>query len=224
MGKIEEFKIVMLGLGEYYDKTITPTIGNVYWEGLKSFSIEEIKKAITRHIKSPDQGTFFPKISDLVKFISGSSADASQQAWAKVDHAVRHVGVYQSVAFDDAIIHRVIADMGGWPPFGQKTEDEWPFVANEFRQRYHALKARGMDGVLYPPTLPGNAELNNGGKFEAAWYRERGLPAPSPVAIGDKEIVLLIMAGGSNAPMVQIEQIGDITAGLVLPEPEDSEI
>lgn len=33
-------------------------------------------------------------------------------AWNKVDKAVRQVGAWTSVMFDDALIHRVISDMG----------------------------------------------------------------------------------------------------------------
>lgn len=107
---------------------------------------------------------------------------------------------------------------GGWPPFGQKTEEDWPFVANEFRQRYHGIKSRGLSGP-YPPYLPGNIELENGCKYDPAWYRERGLTAPSPTAIGDKDVAMQVIAGGSNQPIVGIETIGDVTAQLVLPEP-----
>ncbi len=56
--------------------------------------------------------------------LGGSTQDAALAAWSKVDRAVREVGPYQSVAFDDALIHRVLFEMGGWIPLGSKTEDE----------------------------------------------------------------------------------------------------
>lgn len=216
--KAIEFKGIMLGLGEYYSREITKTLGNLYWEGLKEYSIEEISSAVTRHIKSPDQGVFFPKIADLIKVLSGTSADAAQVAWSKVDHAIRRVGSYQSVAFDDAIIHRVIADMGGWPPFGQKTEEEWPFIANEFRQRYRGILVQGMNGLHYPPILPGTQELENSA-YDEEWYKSRGLKKPTPVAIGITENVVKVIAGGNSAPLIQVEQIGSITGNMCLPEP-----
>jgi len=218
MSKLVEFKEWLLEIGEYYGKEITKTVGNLYWEALKGYNMKELREAATRHIKNTERGPFFPKISDIVRMLEGTILDHAQAAWSKVDYAVRHVGVYKSVAFDDPIIHRVIADMGGWPMFGQKRDDEWPFVANEFRQRYHGLKAKGIDGQ-YPPYLPGNTELENGGNYDDAWHRERGLPLPTPISIGDSAACRLVISGGSDKPLHHVERIGDITRALLLPAP-----
>lgn len=208
-------------VGELVGKELSTAGGVLFTRCMESeVDYDTAMRAVGMHLKDTDKaGSFFPKPADLLRLVKGTKEDAAQVAWAKVDHAIRHVGSYQSVAFDDAIIHRVIADMGGWPPFGQKTEEEWPFVANEFRQRYHAMKSRGIDGP-YPPYLPGNSELENVGKYDEHWYRERGVAVPAPTAIGEPDRVRQVIAGGSNQPRIQIEKIGDITAGLMLPEPK----
>lgn len=181
-------------------------------EGEMSF--REAKKALDMHLRTPErEGTFFPKPADLIRIIKGTGADHAQLAWSKVESAVRHVGTYKSVVFDDAIIHRVLADMGGWPMLGQKTEDELPFVANEFRARYHALKSRGMDGVVYPPSMPGYAELTSG-NYDQHWYAERGLSAPTPVMIGDPQKAQRVITGGSTTPAIEFSRVGDVMGGV----------
>ncbi|MBA3755579.1 MAG: hypothetical protein H0X02_04845 [Nitrosomonas sp.] len=101
-----------------------------------------------------------PKVSNIRKMIEGSTEDSSLVAWAKVDKALRHVGTYQSVVFDDPIIHRIVYDMCGWVQFGTKTEDEWPFVAKEFQTRYRGFKSRGIIPE-YQSHLIGLAEAHN---------------------------------------------------------------
>jgi hypothetical protein len=111
-------------------------------------------------------------------------------AWSKVDKAVRQVGPYASVVFDDALIQRVLQDMGGWVLLNTKPDSEWPFVGNEFRTRYHGYRSRG-EQPEYPKVLIGIAEAENVSK---------GRPAPDPVLIGDQMTAALVAKGGSEQP------------------------
>jgi hypothetical protein len=111
---------------------------------------------------NPDNGQFIPKPADLVKLMQGSTADSAMQAWTKLDFAVRCVGVYASVSFDDPIINVVINDMGGWVKFGTKSVDEWPFVSNEFVKRYRAYKTQNALPRSSPDHLPGRIEMDRG--------------------------------------------------------------
>ena len=51
--------------------------------------------------------------ADILRMMQGTSLDSALSAWAKVDKAVRRVGTYETIVFDDEIIHRVIHDMSG---------------------------------------------------------------------------------------------------------------
>lgn len=89
--------------------------------------------------------------------------------------AIREVGAYRSVIFDDPLIHSVIRDMRGWIALGQSKTSELPFLAREFEKRYRAL-------VLHPPAdcprqLTGIYEQQN---------RLSGYAPPDPVLIGHK--------------------------------------
>jgi len=57
---------------------------------------------------------WMPKIADIVRMIDGSTQSAAATAWAKVMRAVGSVGQYQSLAFDDPVIHLAIDETGGW--------------------------------------------------------------------------------------------------------------
>lgn len=111
---------------------------------MKPFDLAAVKDALNRHCVNPDNGQFMPKPADVVKLLQGSSQDGALVAWAKVDRAVRQVGTYSTVVFDDPIIHRVVQDMGGWVALGDKREKEWPFVAKEFENRYRGYPMRSF--------------------------------------------------------------------------------
>lgn len=137
-----DFMEVMTGLSEYYGREVSVPVIKIYWEGLRVYDLQAIREAAGRHIADPDAGKWMPKIADIVKMLSGTTGDAALIAWAKVDKAVRAVGTYSDVVFDDPIIHRVLQDMGGWVMLGTKTDHDWQFVAKEFETRYRGYKIR----------------------------------------------------------------------------------
>jgi hypothetical protein len=98
------------------------------------------------------------------------------------------VGTYQDVVFDDPIIHRVIEDMGGWISFGNKREDEWPFVQNHFENRYRGFVMR-EEIPEYQARLIGIANAQNA---------QNGFPQNLPVLIGNREKAEAILNDGSN--------------------------
>jgi hypothetical protein len=53
------------------------------------------------------------KPSDVVRYLEGSTSCQALQAWSKVMQAVKTIDQYDSVVFDDSLIHAVIHDMGG---------------------------------------------------------------------------------------------------------------
>ena len=181
------FLATITALGEYYQRTLSPMILGLYWEGLKRFDLHAIEDAAGRHISAGDAGQFMPKVADLAKLLEGSGSDAALVAWAKVDRAVRTVGTYASVVFDDPIIHAVVSDMGGWAWFGRQTSDEWPFVAKQFETRYRGFRTRGDVGT-YPSVLIGLAEADNS---------RMGLPSERPKLLGNPDQAVRVMQGGS---------------------------
>jgi len=200
-----KFAEIMTGIGELYNKTISKPFLSIFFEALKEHDIESVVSAISAHVRNAENGQFFPKPADIIRRISGTEKDAAQVAWAKVDKAVRCVGPYSTVVFDDEIIHRVIDDMGGWICLGEKTEKDWPFIANEFRERYHGYKMRGKIDT-YPRRLIGINDAENV-CFGPEWYGDRGLPQPEPVLIGDAGKAVKILEEGSCRPAIECQTL-----------------
>lgn len=175
----EKFKEGLAGIYGFYEKEITPFVLDIWWNALKSYDLAAINQAFGRHVVNPDNGKWLPKPSDIIRMLQGSVQDTALRAWAKVDRAVRHKGVYVDVVFDDPLIHKVVHDMGGWIGFGMKTEDEWPFVAREFENRYRGYRERSEIPENYPGVLVGIANAHNA---------QNGLPLQPPVMIGDRSV------------------------------------
>ncbi len=149
---------------------------------------------------SLDTGQFMPKIADIIRMLQGSSQDSALTAWSKVDKAVRQIGPYRSVVFDDALIHVVLHEMGGWSGLSRKTDDEWPFVAREFENRYRGFKSRG-DIPAYPPKLLGISDSHN-----AQSEKTMGFIQP-PMLIGDAAKAEQVMRGGTDRPLLGMTKL-----------------
>ena len=190
----------LLGVvSEQYGKPISEGAKILYWQGLIDFEFSAVQQALYRHVRNPDNGMFMPKIADIVKMLQGSTQDSALNAWAKVDKAVRQVGTGSTVVFDDPIVHRVLQDMGGWLSLGHRSEDEWPFVAKEFENRYRGFKARG-EKPDYPKTLIGIYDAHN---------LPNGFKPTQPVFIGNKQQAEIVMLGGTDKPSLEFSSVAE---------------
>ena len=141
----KRFAMALSALAEYYGRELSDGVIALYWQGLSNFSIADIEAAIGRHIQNPDSGMWMPKIADIVRMIDGSTQSAAATAWAKVMRAVGSVGQYQSLAFDDPVIHLAIEENGGWISLCRIEEAELPFVQKRFETSYRNYRVRGGD-------------------------------------------------------------------------------
>lgn len=190
-----KFAALLTALSDYYKSEVSKAVAGLYWEGLKQYDYEAIEKACWAHTQSPDEaGRWFPKIADLRKILEGSTLDQAALAWTRVNDAIRTRGTWDDVVFDDALIHRVIADMGGWVPLGAKDDNEWPFVAKEFQSRYRAYRQRA-DTPDYPRRLTGLANAHNSAK---------GAPLLPAILLGDVKKARAVASGG------EMLKLGDV--------------
>lgn len=213
------FATLLIELGVIYEKPMNQTLIEVYWCNLKQFDFIAVKKALQAHVVNPDpSGRYMPKPSDIVRYLKGSSHTQALQAWSRVIKAISDIGCYSSVIFDDALVHAVISDMGGWVQLCKVKENELPFRANEFEKRYTGY-------VLHPPTtypkkLTGIIEQQN---------HETSYNIASPILIGDRQKALLVYKGGEVAsllyyqPNVPLEQLIEQPATLTFNQPNQEE-
>ena len=186
----------------FYRQPFSDFSGTVWFEAMKPYDFAAVSGALSRHCVNPDSGQFMPKPADVVRMLRGSTQDSALVAWAKVDKAVRTVGVYESVVFDDPLIHRVIDEMGGWCRLGKETDKEWPFVGKEFENRYRGYTLRS-EKPEYPPKLVGLAESMN---------TQTGFVAKPPRLIGNPVLAQRVFSGGVQISHSVVYRLGDSTA------------
>ena len=200
----KRFAELLSGIADYYGKQLAGGVIELYWQGLQQYDIQAVEKALWEHTQNPDNGQFMPKIADVTRILQGRTQDQASLAWSKVDGAVRRIGTYADVVFDDPIIHRVLVDMCGWVSLGSKTEDDWPFVAKEFENRYRGYKLRG-ETPDYQPVLIGLANAHN---------QKEGFIGQPPILIGDGDKAKNVMLGGTTKPLIQMQPAGGVANSI----------
>jgi len=188
----ENFGKLLMAIGELYNKQVSASLVKIYWRVLETFVWEDVVNAFQAHVQDPDSGQFLPKPADIIRVIKGNSHSQGLQAWTKVDQAIRCVGPYQSVVFDDAIIHAVLQEMGGWIRICSVGEDELPFVAKEFQTRFNAYRYKAPQG--YPRYLVGINEHQN---------RLNGGEVQPPRLLGDQTKAQAILSHGKQEAITQ---------------------
>lgn len=200
------FAELLAGALAFWGKQVTPFTLEVWWRALKPYDLHSIRRAFSVHAVDPEQGRFAPMPADIVRLIGGTHTDAALIAWSKVDRAVRHVGTWVDVVFDDPLIHRVIADMGGWTRFSTSTEDEWPFVAREFQTRYRGY-AMKREVPEYPPVLAGHSTQINA---------ITGHKSNPPALIGDSQKAAITMKQGTMFNLISVLRLTRIESERLL--------
>jgi len=183
-----------------YGKSVSVPMLDVVFSALSSYSLHDVRTGLSGHIKNPDSGQFAPKPADVIKHVSGNSQSAAGEAWAKVDYAVRCIGNYRSVVFDDPKIHAAIERLGGWIKIATTDGQEYPFVQNHFLKLYQGFTVQPPQA--FPRKLLGSCEHQND---QAASFL-RGKADNQPVLIGDKDRARAVYQGGKDLGATRISQ------------------
>lgn len=189
----EKFIEVLAGVHDFYGRELSEFAATVWLQACDTFDVQQVSKALSAHLMDPERGQFMPKPADIVRQLQGTHTDRALIAWGKVLDAAQRVGAYQSVVFDDGIIHAVVEDMGGWSKLARSGSDELPFVQRRFCETYRAYS--GRPDVSFPARLPGQFELENASK---------GRKVSAPMLIGNPERAAQVLASGLTAPKTQI--------------------
>ena len=179
----------------YYRQTVSEFVLKVWVQACQPFELEQVSKAMTSHITDAENGKFCPKVSDLVRVLSGTTTDRSAIAWGKTLGAMSAVGAYSDVVFDDAGIHAAIEDCGGWVKVCRGELAELSYLQHRFCTSYKAYVGRGT--FEYQRRLVGDRSPD-------ADFQRRGLPLPQPATVGDPAKAKLVYQGGSVAAKTNI--------------------
>lgn len=204
-----EFFRHLKGCYELYGKRLSPIAMDLFLESLKPYALMDVCRALSAHVRNTDTGQFPPKPADVLRYLRGDSNSTGNEAWAKVDRAIRCVGHYRSVVFDDPKIHAAIEQLGGWIKVATTDADEYRFLPRRFQALYagfaHAPPSQ------YPRKLIGAAEHHNQmNRFQ------RGRANDQPAVIGNIDQARLVFQGGSEQATHPIRLIAgtDILNGV----------
>jgi hypothetical protein len=177
---------------------------NAWWEGCRRYELEDVRSALNAHAADPDKGHLCPMTSDVVRVLHGTVGDRAMLAWSKVLEAMRDVGAYASVTFDDPAIHASIVDIGGWQACCRGSVDELPHLQRRFAESYRTY-ARKRGQFDFPRQLAGDHAIALAG---TKWEDTH---TPAPVLIGDParaERVLLAGAQPAAAAAPGMQALG----------------
>ena len=203
----EPFAALLRDVLAFYRQDLSPFAVSVWWQSCSGFELGQIRKAMTAHAMDPERGQFAPKPADIVRQLHGTQTDRSLIAWGKVLEAIKRVGAYQSVVFDDGAIHAAIEDMGGWPAVCRTDNDDLPFVQRRFCEAHRAYSRRS--DIAYPPKLIGESEQRNA---------VHGFRSAAPALVGDPEKAQRVASNGVHGGKVRITHAASLapTAALRL--------
>lgn len=185
----KKFKSYMAMMGEIFDKEVTKALSGAYWQILTRFTDEQCISAFDRAISTCK---FFPRPAELIEFINGSPqemADKGQIEACKVLNAIKRIGGYEGVQFDDPVTVAVIEEgFGGWVRLctDQREKDEKWFI-KDFTNMYASFKRQGRKSIKH---LPGRCETENFANGRLGREDEDGnlisfIPEPKVVSGGD---------------------------------------
>ncbi|WP_281545870.1 DUF6475 domain-containing protein [Grimontia sp. SpTr1] len=180
-------EILCLTSSLYMREPLSRPMLGIYWQALRDYDLEDVRRALDMHVRNPDTGQFFPKPADVIRQLDGNTQTRGEQAWSKLAGAIQSVGAWQSVVFDDALIHQVVMEMGGWVTFCHTDMSELPYRHNEFVRRYQSYTNKPPSE--YPKKLIGISEANN---------TQSGHPVDAPMVIGEVAKAKLVYQGGQK--------------------------
>lgn len=195
----ERFAMCMAAMAEAFSQVVSDIKGDIYYKALSDIPIEAIERAVWSIINTRTTATF-PKVAEIREAVSGKVEDSAMLALSKVEKAVREVGGYSSVVFDDPVIHAVVSTFNnGWVGICDMSCEEWKWSRKDFLKLYEAMSRNGRGNI--EPVLHGRHYIQNdnagykkaeeieyvGDKVKAiAWQREieQGKERETPMLTG----------------------------------------
>jgi len=160
---MKDFNEGFLALCEMTDKTPSKPYTKFYYEAVKHLDVKEWEKSIA-HVIQNRKYTNMPMPAEILEHAQGDPEDAAILAIQKLENAMREVGAYDSVKFDDPVLMVLVSGAeGGWPGLCQMPLDDWKFEKPRLIKAYKALAMRGVRGDI--KHLAGISERANGEAF-----------------------------------------------------------
>jgi hypothetical protein len=156
----KDFAVLFYGTGELYDKPVTKNLLQLYFNALKTFSIDEITTGVNAHMMDSKHGSFFPKPADIVRHLQTgelSTENKAELAWAQVMREIRVTGSYGSLKLDDRQALAAVKSLGTWKQLCASTVGDMTWKKKEFMSMYETYEKTPLD--MLPSSLPGRIAL-----------------------------------------------------------------
>lgn len=157
-----EFAELMTGNGEIYNKSVSKSLMQIYFDAFADYSIEDIKKGFSKHSLDPKHGSFFPKPADIVRHLQLgqlSTSEKAELAWAQIQHCLRINGTYGGLKIDDKQGIAALKSFTTWQEFCAMDVSKQTWAKKEFISMYSTYENTPVE--LLPSSLPGLTELHN---------------------------------------------------------------
>lgn len=178
---MKRFCFLMAALGEAFSQEASPQKVEIYYQALKDVDILTIEKSVWQVINTRATASF-PKVAEIREALQVDSEDIAILALEKFERAMREIGPYESVIFDDPVIHRVVDSFdGGWTGINNITSEDWVWARKDWLKLYKALATDTKRRT--PVKLIGLVEHENSvnGHFDNI---------PKPKIVGDEVLAL----------------------------------
>jgi len=155
---------------EAYGKKLNAGVGKFWLNALNAggISLDQAGQALAKHALDPDTGQYLPKIADIVRHCQGTTEDAAEIAWGRLQQAIGSVGRYTSVVFDDPRLMNAIELSGGWVAMCNADVSNQVADRAAFRKAYKAASGQtcrkflpGLHAEGTPPKLIGSPQKCN---------------------------------------------------------------
>lgn len=152
--------LIAMGESQKRKEPVSDAMAEFYFMALRDYPWGIVQAAMVDFCK---QSPFFPAPAEVLEVIRGRGRkieDAAFEEAAKVLDAVRRVGCYSSVEFDDQVTTAVIErNYGGWVQLGEQlnvAEVKW--FLKDFRAAYEAF---ARSDIRLAGHLAGRSEISD---------------------------------------------------------------
>lgn len=183
----EETKTILATMATTYPKNLMPEITdltvNVWFQLLQDIPYQKVQAATAAWLAS---NRYPPTIADiremvLVKSLE-SSMDTAEEAWGKVQIAVRRYGWTEEERAKEALGEMIWKTVGsfGWKYWCQMPiEDESTYFA-QFRNAFNVAKKRGAETVQIPAQIREKLDWIGQGEKQPLLEARPQIQAPEP--------------------------------------------
>jgi len=109
---LEQFGVVFGMMAEYFDAKPSEGVTKIYFESFKDWEFEDFKKACQTVMQNRVYNGL-PKIIEIKEALYGKVEDQGALAFQSLMNAIRNIGPWETVIFEDGAIGKAVEALGG---------------------------------------------------------------------------------------------------------------